>query len=156
MSNLQEQSTIMYESTFVCPFSTFWARLPGRVVAYLPYFPSYSLHCFVAALYFPFYSLSPLFSILLFTLLHRSPLFSILLFFSPIFHLTLCTDLSQSSISHFTLYLPYFPSYSLQCSIWGLYFPSYSHKLLSCFAVFLYITLRHIGMLYFSVLWMLI
>ena len=106
MSNLQEQSTIMYESTFVCPFSTFWARLPGRVVAYLPYFPSYSQHCCIAVLYFPFYSLSPLFSIF-----------------------TLYSVQSRSSIFHITLSRPYFPSHSLNCSISVLYFPSYSHNM---------------------------
>ena len=126
INNLQESSTIMYESTFVCPFSTFWARLPGRVVAYLPYFPSYSLHCSTLGLYFPS---------LLFTVFNLGPLFSILLFISPIFHLTLYTAPPGASIFillsifHITLSLPYFPSHSLNSSISVLYFPSYTHNM---------------------------
>ena len=118
MSNLQEQSTIMYESTFVCPFSTFWARLPGRVLAYLPYFPSYSLHCFVAALYFPFYSLSPLFSI---------------------FTLSVCSI----SVLHFPYYsFSLFPiSLSKLLDLSPLFSILLSQYVPSCFAILLYITI---------------
>ena len=118
INNLQESSTIMYESTFVCPFSTFWARLPGRVVAYLPYFPSYSLHCSTLGLYFhltlhfPYYSFSPLFSISLSKQLHLSPLFSILhsQYVPSCFAVLLYITISQfsilfSTILHITLYI---------------------------------------------------
>ena len=118
----------MYESTFVCPFSTFWARLPGRVVAYLPYFPAYSQHCYIAVLYFPFYSLSPLFSIFtLYSVQSRS----------SIFHITLSLfSISLSKLLHLS------PLLSILLS---QYVPS-------CFAILLYITISQFSILFSTIL----